>query len=99
MIYLLLIHKSIIQGGILNITTTLNTSDDAVHSNNIVYIDGGSTTIASGDDGLHGDSYVVCDSGSIKMTASYEGVEASNITINGGKLIYTGTTNVSEMRP
>ena len=73
----------IIAGG----TTTLNTSDDAVHSNNVVYIDGGSTTIASGDDGLHGDSYVVCDSGSIKMTASYEGVEASNITFNGGKLI------------
>lgn len=77
----------IIAGG----TTTLNTSDDAVHSNNVVYIDGGSTTIASGDDGLHGDSYVVCDSGSIKMTASYEGVEASNITFNGGDYYITAS--------
>lgn len=78
---------TIIAGG----TQTFNTSDDAVHGDNIVYIDGGVTNIASGDDGCHADSYLVIDSGAINMTASYEGLEAPNIYLNGGEHYITAS--------
>lgn len=71
---------TIIAGG----TQTFNTSEDAVHGDNIVYVDGGVTNIAAGDDGIHAESYLVIDDGAINMTASYEGLEAPNIYVNGG---------------
>jgi len=72
---------TIIAGG----TLTFNTSEDAVHGDNIVYMDGGVINIAAGDDGVHADSYLVIDDGVINMTASYEGLEAPNIYVNGGE--------------
>lgn len=78
---------TIIAGG----TQTFNTSEDAVHGDNIVYIDGGVINIAAGDDGVHADSYLVIDDGAINMTASYEGLEAPNIYVNGGEHYITAS--------
>ncbi len=67
-------------------TYNLNTSDDAIHSNNYVGISGGVYTISSGDDGVHADSELVIDGGDIDIKKSYEGLEAQTITINQGDI-------------
>lgn len=72
----------VITGGTFN----LNTSDDAIHSNNYVGISGGEFKIASGDDGIHADTELVIDNGDIDITNSYEGLEAKTITINNGNI-------------
>ena len=79
--------KGIKCDSIINInggTFTLNTSDDAVHSNNYVGIKDATMTITSGDDGVHADTELVIDSGTINIEKSYEGLESATITINGG---------------
>lgn len=67
-------------------TYILNTSDDAIHSNNYVGISGGTYTITSGDDGIHADAELVVDGGTIDIQKSYEGLEAQTITINSGNI-------------
>lgn len=67
-------------------TYTLNTSDDAIHSNRYVGISGGTYKITSGDDGIHADEELVIDDGEIDITKSYEGLEAKTITINNGNI-------------
>lgn len=62
----------------------LNTSDDAIHSNNYVEISKATLNITSGDDGIHADSEIVINSGIINISQSYEGIEAAIITINDG---------------
>ncbi len=64
----------------------INSSDDAIHSNNYVGITKGNLTIQSGDDGIHADEELIIDGGEITITKSYEGLEASQITINGGNI-------------
>lgn len=64
----------------------LNTSDDAIHSNNYILISAGTYSISSGDDGVHADNDLIIDDGSINISKSYEGLEANNITINGGDI-------------
>lgn len=64
----------------------LNTSDDAIHSNNYVEISKATLNITSGDDGVHADSEIVINSGIINISQSYEGIEASIITINDGDI-------------
>lgn len=72
----------VIENGTLN----LNTSDDAIHSNNYVGITNGNIDISSGDDGIHADKEIIIDNGNINITKSYEGIEAAKITINGGNI-------------
>ena len=72
----------VIQGG----TFTINSSDDAIHSNDSIGIKGGTFTITSGDDGIHADTELMIDSGNINITKSYEGIESAKITINGGDI-------------
>lgn len=67
-------------------TYYLDTSDDAIHSNNYVGMSGGIYTISSGDDGIHADSELVIDNGEINIQKSYEGLEAKTITINNGDI-------------
>ncbi len=69
----------------------LNTLDDAIHSNNYILISGGSYSILSLDDGVHADSNLVIDDGNICISKSYEGLEANNITINGGDISITSS--------
>lgn len=76
------------KGSILikNINATLDTSDDAIHSNSVVNIKNGSINISSGDDGIHADSTITIDNGTINITKSYEGIEANYVTINDGTI-------------
>ena len=67
-------------------TFTIDSADDAMHSNNGVLINGGSFTIATGDDAVHGDATVKINNGNLNITKSYEGIESAVITINGGEI-------------
>ncbi|HEX5350860.1 MAG TPA: carbohydrate-binding domain-containing protein [Trichococcus sp.] len=70
-------------------TFILDTSDDAIHTNDIIQITGGDFTIASGDDGIHADNTLTIDDGTININQSYEGIEATEITLNGGDITLT----------
>lgn len=65
---------------------TVNSADDAVHSNGDVYISGGSLTLESGDDGIHADSVFEMSDGAVNITKSYEGIEAATISVKGGSV-------------
>ncbi|MCD8048860.1 MAG: carbohydrate-binding domain-containing protein [Clostridia bacterium] len=78
----------------LNITggdITVDSYDDAIHSNYNITITGGSMTLASDDDGIHAD-YVLTlgtsggsdDDFEINITESYEGIEGSVINVLSG---------------
>ncbi len=73
---------TVIDGG----SFTLNSADDAIHSNRIMIINGGLFSIATGDDAFHADSLLVINDGRIGVTECYEGVESAVISICGGKL-------------
>ncbi len=65
-------------------TFTIDSSDDALHSNGNLTIGGGTFEIASCDDGIHADSAVIISNGSVNITQSYEGIEGLSIDITGG---------------
>lgn len=68
---------------------TIDSYDDAVHSNGSVVITGGTFEIASGDDGIHGDDSLEISGGTIYISDCYEGLEANQITISGGDITLT----------
>ncbi|WP_226528098.1 carbohydrate-binding domain-containing protein [Metabacillus niabensis] len=70
---------------------TIDSEDDAVHSNQHVTLTGGEFTISTGDDGVHADSSVATTGGSIDITKSYEGIEGENITIIDGEIQLTSS--------
>lgn len=65
-------------------TFTLDTADDAVHSNGTVDVSGGTFTISTGDDGIHGDGAVTISGGDIDILKCYEGLEGLNVTVTDG---------------
>ena len=65
---------------------TLDTQDDAIHSNDTVQIAGGEFTIAAGDDGVHADKLLHISDGGMTITKSYEGLESASISITGGQI-------------
>ena len=65
-------------------TFTIDSADDAVHSNASVHVTGGTLAIATGDDAIHGDVDLNISGGKINITTSYEGLEATNINVSGG---------------
>ena len=71
-----------VSGGVF----TIDSADDAIHTNGNIVVDGGEFSIASGDDGFHADADVTINSGVIHITKSYEGIEGATITINGGNI-------------
>lgn len=66
---------------------SLDTSDDAIHSNGTADITGGNLTIQSGDDGIHADGMLTINDGSINVSKSYEGLEGSSVHISGGNIL------------
>lgn len=70
-------------------TFTIDSADDAIHSNDSIVINGGAFNIASGDDGMHADSTLEVNAGDITITRSYEGIESAVITINNGAINIT----------
>lgn len=77
----------IVNGG----SFTLDTKDDAIHSNSNVGVLGGEMKIAAGDDGIHADTLASIAGGTVDITGSYEGIEGADITISGGKTHVTSS--------
>ena len=65
---------------------TINSEDDAIHTNNTLTIDNGKFDVKSGDDGIHGDEKVVINNGEIAINQCYEGVEATDVVVNEGNI-------------
>ncbi|HCW53273.1 MAG TPA: dockerin type 1 [Clostridium sp.] len=65
---------------------TIDSCDDAVHSNNNLTINGGTIEISSGDDGLHADTTLNINNGNINILTSYEGIESETINLNDGTI-------------
>lgn len=65
---------------------SIDSADDAVHSDTSVTVNGGTFDIASGDDAFHADEYLTVTGGEIDITASYEGMEALHVDIQGGDI-------------
>ena len=59
-------------------------SDDALHSNGTLTIDGGILTLNAGDDAIHADRTLTLNGGEIDIERSYEGLEAQDIKITSG---------------
>ena len=73
----------VINGG----TFTIDSADDAVHSNTNITVGGGTFEIASGDDAFHADETLTITSGTINITESYEGLEGLHIDVSGGDVM------------
>lgn len=65
---------------------TIDSADDAVHSNTSLTVNGGTFTVASGDDAFHGEETLTVTAGTIDITESYEGLEALDIRVEGGDI-------------
>lgn len=72
-------------------TFTINSADDALHSNGSIAVNGGTFTIASGDDAVHADMALGISGGTILITKCYEGLESKTITINKGEIRLTAS--------
>lgn len=77
----------IISGG----SFTINSVDDAVHSDSDVEITGGTLDISAGDDGIHAESALTIEDGTVNIETSNEGIEGATITINGGDIDVNAT--------
>lgn len=71
-----------IQGGFF----TIDSADDAIHSNLNIAVSGGSFSIATGDDGFHAEEDLTVTSGKIRITESYEGLEGHHILVSDGEI-------------
>lgn len=70
-------------------TFTINSADDAVHSNTCVTVNGGSFDIASGDDAFHADEALTVTACTVNISECYEGLEALDLRIEGGDITLT----------
>lgn len=80
--------KGLKAGGDISVnggTFTIDSADDAVHSNSNIALAGGDFNIQTGDDGIHADALLSISDGIIDITKSYEGIEGANISISGGE--------------
>ncbi|MCQ5130781.1 carbohydrate-binding domain-containing protein [Butyricicoccus faecihominis] len=76
---------------------TVDTADDAFHSNDVLYVTGGSYTITTGDDAFHADNTLAIGTeGSsstatphIDIAACYEGLEGAKIYLYSGNIDLT----------
>ena len=73
-------------------TFTLNTGDDAVHSDAYTTVTGGTFTIQTGDDGMHGDTSLILGTENgydrdpdVTINNSYEGLEGGTVYIYSGR--------------
>jgi hypothetical protein len=63
---------------------TINSSDDAIHSNDTIIINNGKYVISTGDDAVHADNVLEVNGGSFAIVKCYEGLESADLTINNG---------------
>jgi hypothetical protein len=72
----------VISGG----SFTIDSADDAIHSNANVSVSGGSFNISTGDDGIHADGTLAVSDGTVEIAESYEGIEGEVINVSGGSI-------------
>jgi hypothetical protein len=65
---------------------TVDSAADAIHVNDSFCFTGATLTIRAADDGIHSDTDVYVESGTIYIEECYEGIEAPEITIDGGDI-------------
>lgn len=70
---------------------TINSADDAIHSDTSLTINGGTFAIASGDDALHAEDTLTVTAGELVISESYEGLEALHIEVQGGSIDLTAS--------
>lgn len=77
-------------------TFTLDTLDDAFHSNSSITVNNGTFHISTGDDAFHADENLTISDGTVDVTKSYEGLEALNVVVCGGDLtIYSNDDGIN----
>ena len=64
----------------------ISSSDDAVHSNNLIVISGGAFDIATGDDAVHAEKSIKINNGKLDISKCFEGLESEIVTINNGHI-------------
>ena len=75
---------------------TIDSADDAIHSNGSITINDGTFNLASGDDGMHADATLTINGGNILVSHSYEGLESAVISINAGEIhLYTSDDGIN----
>ena len=80
--------KGLKAGGDISVnngTFTIDSADDALHTNSNLPLTHGEFNIKTGDDGIHADALVAISGGTIDITKSYEGIEGANIAMSGGE--------------
>ncbi len=70
---------------------TIDSADDAFHSNGNLTVAGGTVTIATGDDGMHADGTLTVSGGDIVITECYEGLEGVTVIVSGGNIELTAS--------
>lgn len=68
---------------------SIDSYDDALHSNNTILVRGGVYNIATGDDAVHADTFLHLTGGNLEIAKCYEGLESSQITIDDGTVRLT----------
>lgn len=71
---------AVLEKGKLNVKA----SDDGVHGDAVVRVNGAELAVASGDDGIHAETVLRLDGGVVAITESVEGLEAQDISLSGG---------------
>lgn len=74
--------KLILSGG----TFTVDTYDDAIHSDETIEISGGEFKVKAGDDGIHAATELSIIGGVIQITKAYEGIEGNQITLDKAEI-------------
>lgn len=65
---------------------SLDSCDDAIHSDRNITIESGTFSVSTGDDGVHAGQKLTVNGGVLDISQSYEGLEGFEITINGGDI-------------
>jgi len=64
---------------------TIDSHDDAIHSDGTIGISGGTFNLSTDDDAIHADTKIIIDNGTIDIINSYEGIESKVVIINDGE--------------
>ncbi|MBQ8796728.1 MAG: carbohydrate-binding domain-containing protein [Oscillospiraceae bacterium] len=67
-------------------TYTVNSADDAFHSNDSLTVNGGTYAVQSGDDAFHAETTLTVTNCSMDVKECYEGLEAEKIYVSGGTM-------------
>ena len=70
---------------------TLESVDDAIHSDYDISIKEGNFTIDTDDDGIHAEHNLVIENAAITINSSLEGIEGGYITVNDGTIKVTAS--------